>query len=48
MEGQMRHDRYEDVNFEQERNNIFQLYRGTPILQRRGLLEDRVLQSLRL
>ena len=48
VEGQTRYDRFEDVDFEEERNTIIQLYRGTPILQRRGLLEERVLLSLGL
>ena len=29
----MKHDRYERVNFESERQKIFKLYRGTPILE---------------
>lgn len=48
MEGQMKHDRYERVNFESERQKIFKLYRGTPILERREILEDRIMQSLGL
>ena len=46
MEGQMRYDRFERVNFESERRKIFKLYRGTPILERREILEERVIQSL--
>ena len=42
----MRHDRYERVNFERERRKIFKLYRGTQILERRQVLEQRVMQSL--
>ena len=48
VEGQMKHDRYERVNFESERWKIFKLYRGTPILERREILEERVMQSLGL
>lgn len=44
----MKHDRYERVNFESERQKIFKLYRGTPILERREILEDRIMQSLGL
>ena len=42
----MKHDRYERVNFERERQKIFKLYRGTPILERREILQDRIMQSL--
>ena len=42
----MKHDRYERVNFERERRKVFTLYRGTPILERRQELEQRVMQSL--
>ena len=48
VEGQMKHDRYERVNFESERWKIFKLYQGTPILERREILEERVMQSLGL
>lgn len=48
VEGQMRYDRFERVNFESERRKIFKLYRGTPILERREILEERVIQSLGL
>ena len=48
VEGQMRYDRFERVNFESERRKIFKLYRGTPILERREILEDRIMQSLGL
>ena len=46
VEGQMKYDRYEDVNFERERRKVFKLYRGTPILERRRMVEERVMQSL--
>ena len=48
MEGQMRYDRFERVNFESERRKIFKLYRGTPILEKLEILEERVIQSLGL
>ena len=46
VEGQMKHDRYERVNFERERRKVFKLYRGTQILERRQVLEQRMMQSL--
>ena len=48
VEGQMRHDRYERVNFERERRKIFKLYRHTNVLQRRIALEQRMMQSFGL
>ena len=45
VEGQMRHDRRERVNFERERRKIFKLYRRTNVLRRRRALEQRVMQS---
>ena len=48
VEGQMRYDRFERVNFESERRKIFKLYRGTPILEKLEILEERVIQSLGL
>ena len=48
VEGQMRHDRYEAVNFERERRKIFKLYRRTNVLQRRRALEQRIMQSFGL
>ena len=44
VEGQMRHDRYEAINFERERRKIFKLYRRTNVLQRRRALEQRIMQ----
>ena len=40
------HDRYERVNFERERRKVFKLYRGTQILERRQVLEQRGMPSL--
>ena len=42
----MKHDRYERVNFERERRKVFKLYRGTQILERRQVLEQRMMQFL--
>ena len=44
VEGQMQYDRHERVNFEREQRKIFKLYRRTNVLQRRGALEQRVMQ----
>ena len=48
VEAQMRHDRYERVNFERERRKIFKLHRHTNVLQRRIALEQRMMQSFGL
>ena len=48
VEGHMRYDRYERVNFERERRKIFKLYRHTNVLQRRSALEQRMMQSFGL
>ena len=48
VEGQMRHDRYERVNFERERRKIFKLYRGKQILEKPQTLKQRVMQSFGL
>lgn len=46
VDGQMRLDRNEDVDFEMERDKIFQSYAGKSVLRRIFYLENRVLQSL--
>ena len=48
VQGQMRFDRGDPVNFEVERENLFELYAGTSVLRGRFQLEDRILQSLGL
>lgn len=46
VEGQMRFDRRDAVNFELEREKLFELYAGKSVLRRRFQLEDCMLQSL--
>ena len=46
MEGQMRHNRYEAVDFQSERRKLFKLYRHTSALRRRRNLEQRIMNSL--
>ena len=46
IEGQGKLDRNEDVDFELERQQIFQLYAGKSVLRKILYLENRVLESL--
>ena len=46
IEGQAKLDRNEDVVFELERQQIFQLYAGKSVLLKIVYLENRVLESL--
>ena len=46
MEGQIRHNRYEAVDFQSERRKLFKLYRHTSALRRRRNLEQRIMNSL--
>ena len=48
VQGQRRFDRGDPVNFEVQRENLFELYAGTSFLRRRFQLIDRILQSLGL
>lgn len=46
LEGQTKLDRNQDVDFELERQRIFQLYAGKSVLRKILFLENRVLESL--
>ena len=46
VEGQTLLDRRERVDFEFERQQIFHLYAGKPVLRKIEYLENRVLESL--
>jgi len=46
IEGQTKLDRNQDVDFELERQRIFQLYAGKSVLRKILFVENRILESL--